>query len=216
MMNERLLLRCARVLSAFFSPFYMTFAVFAFVLLHSFRRLLYVGFVPSVWGYLILLFMVASFTIIIPRASIALLRRMTKQSRWVMSQRQNRSVPYVMAILSYLACAIMLYTLKVPPYLQGVIVSSLVVLMLCAVLNVWWKVSVHMAALGMVAAAAGVFGVALNFNPLWFLCLLFLVSGAVGSSRMLLRQHTLPQVLWGFVLGVACSLYFFSKGFLMI
>lgn len=215
-MNERLLLRCARVLSAFFSPFYMTFAVFAFVLLHSFRRLLYVGFVPSVWGYLILLFMVASFTIIIPRASIALLRRMTKQSRWVMSQRQSRSVPYVMAILSYLACAIMLYTLKVPPYLQGVIVSSLVVLMLCAVLNVWWKVSVHMAALGMVAAAAGVFGVALNFNPLWFLCLLFLVSGAVGSSRMLLRQHTLPQVLWGFVLGVACSLYFFSKGFLMI
>lgn len=215
-MNERLLLRCARVLSAVFSPFYMTFAVFAFVLLHSFRRLLYVGFVPSVWGYLILLFMVASFTIIIPRASIALLRRMMKQSRWVLSQRQNRSVPYVMAILSYLACAIMLYTLKVPPYLQGVIVSSLVVLMLCAVLNVWWKVSTHMAALGMVAAAAGVFGVAMNFNPLWFLCLLFLVSGAVGSSRMLLRQHTLPQVLWGFVLGVACSLYFFSKGFLMI
>ena len=215
-MNERLLLRCARVLSAIFSPFYMTFAVFAFVLLHSFRRLLYVCFVPSVLGYLILLFMVASFTLIIPRVSIALLRRMMKQSRWVMSQRQNRGVPYVMAILSYLACAIMLYTLKVPPYLQGVIVSSLVVLMLCAVLNVWWKVSVHMAALGMVAAATGVFGVAMNFNPLWFLCLLFLVSGAVGSSRMLLRQHTLPQILWGFVLGAACSLYFFSKGFLMI
>ena len=215
-MNERLLLRCARVLSAVFSPFYMTFVLFAVVLLHSFRRLLYVGFVPSVWGYLILLFMVASFTLIIPRVSIALLRRMMKQNRWVMSQRQNRGVPYVMAILSYLACAIMLYTLKVPPYLQGVIVSSLVVLMLCAVLNVWWKVSVHMAALGMVAAATGVFGVAMNFNPLWFLCLLFLVSGAVGSSRMLLRQHTLPQVLWGYVLGVAFSLYFFSKGFLMI
>ena len=215
-MNERMLLKCARVLSAVFSPFYMTFAVFAFVLLHSFRRLLYVGFVPSIWGYLILLFMVASFTLIIPRVSIALLRRMTKQSRWVMSQRQNRSVSYVMAILSYLACAIMLYMLKVPPYLQGVIVSSLVVLMLCAVLNVWWKVSSHMAGLGMVTAAVGVFGVVLDFNPLWFLCLLFLVSGAVGSSRMLLRQHTLPQVLWGFVLGVAFSLYFFSKGFLMI
>ena len=212
-MNERLLLKCARALSSFFSPFCMTLVVFAFILLHGLRRLLYVGYVPSLLGYVVLLFMVACFTVVIPLISISVFRRAMQLSRSALSHRRNRAIPYVMAVLSYLACVVMLSMLNVPAYLQGSVVAALVTLMLCAVLNMWWKVSVHMAALGGVTAALGVCGVVMNFNPLWHMCLLFMVSGVVGTSRMILRQHTLLQVLGGFALGAACSALFMTRGF---
>ncbi|WP_455072680.1 phosphatase PAP2 family protein, partial [Prevotella melaninogenica] len=44
-----------------------------------------------------------------------------------------------------------------------------------------------------------------NFNPMWWLCLTLIVSGFVGSSRMILRQHSLEQVASGFFLGIICS-----------
>ena len=41
-----------------------------------------------------------------------------------------------------------------------------------------------------------------NFNPIWWLSLCIIIAGLVGSSRMLLRQHTLWQVLAGTFLGI--------------
>ena len=38
-----------------------------------------------------------------------------------------------------------------------------------------------------------------------WLCLTLVVSGMVGSSRMILRQHSLEQVTSGFFLGLVCS-----------
>ena len=43
----------------------------------------------------------------------------------------------------------------------------------------------------------------------WFrwvgLCLVLMMAGAVGSARMILRQHTLSQVVAGFLIGTACA-----------
>ena len=49
------------------------------------------------------------------------------------------------------------------------------------------------------------FSLLFNFNPMWWLCLTLIVSGFVGSSRMILRQHSLEQVASGFFLGIVCS-----------
>ena len=45
-----------------------------------------------------------------------------------------------------------------------------------------------------------------HFNPVWWLCLMILINGMVNSSRMLLRQHTLWQVLGGTLVGFICGL----------
>jgi len=49
---------------------------------------------------------------------------------------------------------------------------------------------------------ADIFG----FNPVWWLSLAILVSGCVMTSRMVLRQHTLGQVLGGTLIGIACGI----------
>ena len=77
--------------------------------------------------------------------------------------------------------------------------------MLCAMTNVWWKVSTHSAAIGGVAGGLLSFSLIFNFNPVWWLCLVILLGGMVGTSRMILRQHTLPQVVVGFFVGLLCS-----------
>jgi membrane-associated phospholipid phosphatase len=81
------------------------------------------------------------------------------------------------------------------------LVAALTIQMVCAFVNIWWKISTHSAAIGGVAGALLAFAEIFTFNPTWWLCLVLLVSGMVGTSRMILKQHSLSQVLIGFILG---------------
>lgn len=78
--------------------------------------------------------------------------------------------------------------------------------MICAIINVWWKISTHTAAIGGVAGALVSYSMAFSFNPLWWLCLVLVLAGAVGTARMILRQHTLSQVVMGFLIGIVCAI----------
>ena len=63
------------------------------------------------------------------------------------------------------------------------------------------------AAAGSVIGALLAFSFLFSFDPTWWLCLTIVIAGAVGSSRIVLRQHTLSQVgvgvlvgfFWGFI-----------------
>ena len=93
-----------------------------------------------------------------------------------------------------------------PRVISIIVVVALAIQMICAFINVWWKISTHTAAIGGVAGALVSYSVAFNFNPLWWLCLVLMMAGAVGSARMILRQHTLSQVVAGFLIGTACAI----------
>jgi membrane-associated phospholipid phosphatase len=71
---------------------------------------------------------------------------------------------------------------------------------------VWWKISTHTAAIGGVAGALFVFAEFFGFNPVWWLSLTFILAGILGTSRMILRQHSLAQVIAGFFVGVVCAI----------
>jgi membrane-associated phospholipid phosphatase len=77
--------------------------------------------------------------------------------------------------------------------------------MACALINVWWKISTHTAAIGGVAGALIAFSLIFGFNPIWWLCLVIILAGMVGTSRMILRQHSLSQVITGFGIGLVSA-----------
>ena len=77
--------------------------------------------------------------------------------------------------------------------------------LVCAVINIWWKISTHAAGAGGIIGALVAYSVIFMFNPVNWLCVLILLAGAVGSSRMWLRQHTLSQVVVGTLVGVVCG-----------
>ena len=63
------------------------------------------------------------------------------------------------------------------------------------------------AAIGGVAGGLVVYSIAFSFNPIWWLAFVILLAGMVGTARMILRQHTLAQVVAGFLVGVVCALF---------
>jgi membrane-associated phospholipid phosphatase len=146
--------------------------------------------------------MVYLFTVLIPTMLIRLYRRYQGWSLLHLLARERRVIPYVISILCYFTCYNILTHHNVPHIITSILVAALVVQILCALVNVWWKISTHTAAIGGVTGGVIAFAFIFNFNPIWWLTLVILLGGLVGSSRMMLRQHTLAQVVCGFLLGM--------------
>ena len=186
-------------MSLLFTPFYLPFVGLA--ALFSFS---YLSIFP--WSYkLQVLTMVYLFTILMPTVMIPLYRRYQGWNLIELGHRERRMVPYVISILCYFTCVYLMSRLHMPHFMGAIVVAALLVQIVCALVNVWWKISTHTAAIGGVAGALFAFAEYLGFNPVWWLCLVFIVAGMVGTSRMILRQHSLAQVVSGFWVGFLCA-----------
>jgi hypothetical protein len=68
-----------------------------------------------------------------------------------------------------------------------------------------------MAALGAVSGTLFALSFRTGINPVWAVFTVILVSGAVGTARMVLKKYDLWQVLAGYIAGFAVlylSVYF--------
>ena len=74
------------------------------------------------------------------------------------------------------------------------------------VVSLWWKISAHATGIGgLVALVYQLHVQGLSaFDMFWLLCFTILLAGALGTSRLILKRHTLPQVLAGFACGYVC------------
>ncbi len=197
--REKTIILGARIVSLVFTPFYLPLlglmALFAFS---------YLSLMP--WAYkLQVLTLVYVFTILLPTVLIHLYRRYQGWTLIELGHKERRMVPYVISILCYFFCIYLMDQVHIPHFMSAILSAALFIQVACALINVWWKISTHTAAVGGVAGALFVFGELFGFNPVWWLCLVFILAGVLGTSRMILRQHTLAQVLTGFLVGVVCS-----------
>lgn len=115
-------------------------------------------------------------------------------------------VPYVLSIICYLVCVYIMQSLHIPHFMSSIVVVALIIQIICAIFNAWWKISTHTAAIGGVVGAVFAFSSIFGFNPLPWGCLSIILAGVVGSSRMILRQHSLGEVVMGFCIGVSVGM----------
>ena len=199
MTREKSIILAARIVSMVFTPFYLPFLGMMVLFIFS-----YLGLMP--WAYkLQLLTLVYLFTILLPTILIHLYRRYNGWTLIELGHRERRMVPYVISILCYFFCIYVMDMLHIPHFMQTILLAALLIQVICALINVWWKISTHTAAIGGVAGALFVFGELFGFNPIWWLCLVLILAGILGTSRMILRQHSLLQVVAGFLVGLTCS-----------
>ena len=97
---------------------------------------------------LIVLGIVYCFTILMPTMTIFLFRKVNGFARQDLSDRKKRYVPILLTIISYVFCLMMMHKLNIPWYMTGIILASLVVLVICIIVNLKWKLSEHMAGMG--------------------------------------------------------------------
>lgn len=196
----RSILLIARLLSVIFRPTYYP-TVGTLILL----SLTYLSLFPWVFK-LWVLGLVYAFTVCLPALAVYLYRRTHGWNALELRLRHRRAMPYIIYICSYLCLMHILSATHMPHFLMAIVGISLLIQCTCIVVNIWWKVSMHSAGSGGVVGAIIAYAAIWGFNPVWWLSLAILVSGCVMTSRMLLRQHTLSQVLCGTLIGIACGI----------
>lgn len=198
-MKEKEIIFTAKVLSVLFTPFYLPILGLLILFIFSCLSLL-----PLTYK-LFLLLMFYLFTVFLPTALIRFYRRYQGWTLIELGSRERRAIPYVISIFSYLLCYYIMAATHVPHFMGSILIAALVIQVACAIINLFIKISTHTAAIGGVTGALLAFSVIFSFNPVWWLCIVLLLAGMVGTSRMILRQHSLRQVVLGYLAGVACS-----------
>ena len=189
----------ARIISMIFTPFYLPLVGIALLFTLS-----YMSMLPLEYKLLVVT-IVYVFTILLPTLLIRLYRHWRHWSLQELGQKRRRLVPYAISMVCYLACIWLMTAQHIYHFIVVIVIAALCIQAVSLLVNIWWKISTHTAAIGGVVGALAAFAEVFRFNPVWWMCLALLLSGLLGTARIILRQHTLGQVVAGFVVGLACA-----------
>ena len=156
-----------------------------------------------------LLLIVFALTCIFPMITIAVLHnfKVIKDKRLI--SRKERMIPYIAGTIFYALTVFHVIYTHEPQWLVMFFVGGTLACLISTIVNLWSKISAHMAGIGgMVALLWQIDAMELEIiSSTWMMAyILFaiLLSGMLGTSRLLLKRHTLPQVLAGFLNGLIC------------
>ena len=190
----------AGLLSVLCNPIGIPFVGFLGLFMFSYLNLLPLHY------KIMILSMIGCFTVVIPLTTIFLFMRINHWKAGDLENRQKRFVPYALIILSYIACLFTMSSLNMPRFLMGIILSSLLSITLCTIINRFWKISAHMAGMGQLIGLFIASSLIFYYNPVGWLSLFILLAGAEGTCSIIIQHHTLGQVLTGAAIGLVCSI----------
>lgn len=198
--SDRTLVRASKVVSSLFSPFSIPTAVFVALFLFS-----YLHIMPFQYK-LIVLGVVYSFTVLVPTLAIFLYRKINGYAMQDVGKRRVRFMSFLLTIISYSFCFVMMSRLNIPWYMTDIILAALIIMIVCIVVNVKWQLSEHSAGAGAIIGVLVSFSHLFGYNPVVWLSLFILVAGVLGTARIVLRRNTLCEVMVSFIVGLVCTL----------
>ncbi len=181
--------RIARYVSNILSPLAVSLPFIFFVALYHAQNVL----AALLYALVILFFL--SFG---PTVYILVGVRMGKFTDADVSMRSQRVGPFLFGITSALIGFGTLFFTHGPKNLQTLLLITIVSGFVMMIVTLWWKISIHASSL---AAAATVLTALYGSIVLP----LFVLLVAVCWSRVVLRRHTVGQVVAGSLLGIALS-----------
>ena len=188
------------LLSVVFNPLLMPLYVFILLFRFTYLAIMPLSYCQFVLG------MAVTFTALAPILFIGAYLGINKLGFRGLAERRRRVVPYLMVMLSYLACCILMERMHFPRYLSGMLVAALMGTMICFLMNFRWRISAHLAGCGLFIGALLAYSYLFHFNPVWWLCGFILLAGIQGTARISYHQHTLLEVIVGFVVGMFCGI----------
>jgi membrane-associated phospholipid phosphatase len=94
-----------------------------------------------------------------------------------------------------------------------IMAASVAIMVIAIFITLLWKISAHMFGIGgLIGGAMAVSFYVERSNPYYMFMGLFIIAGLVGTSRLILKRHTLSQVIAGFLLGFLVSFMFVWVG----
>jgi membrane-associated phospholipid phosphatase len=113
------------------------------------------------------------------------------------SQRHQRNELYIFGLLTVLVGIAVLALMDAPRIFVALLISAAVINVLCWLVNLFWKISIHSASMGSCATLATLFAPPLGM-------FLWLCAIALSWARVRTRNHSPLQVVAGMALASLC------------
>ncbi len=196
-----------KLISIVFHPLLLpTYTVLYFFIAPS-----YLNLYPTALKQAILLMIFLS-SFIAPMLFILILYNLNKISTIQIYDAKERHIPFIISFIFNTITFLIL--LKLPIEIPSIILCVFVVvninLLIVLFLNRNFKISTHMIGMGGMVGYLFIFHVINNIEFVSPLCILLLLAGVVGTSRLKLNIHNSAQIYSGFLLGLIsglCSIF---------
>ena len=139
---------------------------------------------------------------------------MMRQRGWIksmeMEDRRERHIPFLMTFTCYLGGVYLLNQLPVSRLFGLTLTGASLAILLGFLINLRWKISIHMIGIGGVMGLFSGFGRYFHLSSSTALVGLAVLAGIIGSARLQARAHTSAQVYMGFLTGFLAEAGFIS------
>jgi len=185
--------RTAELFSILLHPLFMPLAGIAILLFSG----SYVSLIPLPARKLILM-LFASGTLVLPAIMmpLALFR-----GDLMMKKQNDRSFPLAFTFIFYLLTYVLFLKVPVYSFLHNFMLGGVVSVLAALIINLKWKISLHMIGLGGLTAFLFIVSFSRQIDLFPWLLVSVLASGIAGTARLFLDSHSPAQIYSGYLTG---------------
>jgi len=153
-----------------------------------------------------LTYMIASIfgiSFLFPVFSVFLMRMLGMVDSFQMEDREERIIPYVSTAIFYLWLALTVYRTSIfPRSFEIFTIGATIALLLAFFMNLFSKISMHATGMGGLVGMVLINMLYYSYDNLKIMLLVtILLSGLVGTSRLLLKAHEPRDIYGGYFVG---------------
>jgi len=139
-------------------------------------------------------------TATLPMLAVAILAINSKFDM-LMPNSRDRIIPLLFASVFYYIGFILLGKINFIPMFKLYMIASVLLIIALLLISFKWNISIHMAATGALTATFFALSFRAGVNPMNAIIIVVIVSGLVGTARLVLNKNNLLQVAAGYILG---------------
>lgn len=198
-MNDKTI---AKSLSVLFHP--ILYPTYGFLLLFYIDNLFIVKINDQVKLYI--LSVVFLNTLILPMLIIWFFKKQGIIRSVVLENRTERFYPLLFGLLFYLSTWALISRLQLSALYNYILVLAVVLSVMALAINFFFKISLHSMGAASFSTALLLFSYIYNIQLTSIIVVVFLLTGLVSSSRLILKAHHPWQVYSGLIVGALASL----------
>lgn len=189
--------RLARILSLIFHPLLIP----TYGILLIFSQNTYVSYSIPVSLKSVIFLVVFMTTLILPFITSYFLLRSKQINSFQMEFKEERVLPFISTAIYYLFGYYLLNQIDLPFAFDLIMLGGISCIIIALIINFTWKISIHLIGLG------GIVGILLGLSQRLMLDLqgvivvAIILSGFLGTARLIAGSHTPSQIYIGFIVG---------------
>lgn len=156
--------------------------------------------------------MVFLFLMALPVLSIIWLKKIGRVSSWEMESRKERTVPFLLMLVFNTTLYGFLVYFDLFPELKNLLLLGGSLVAFALLVNLFWKISIHMIGLGSLASLVSYNGLGFHVfnvetNLLVVITCALVAAVLVAFSRYKLKAHNPAQIIAGWIAGFALTTF---------